>query len=90
MNQFIPRVMIATAAMLAPIASAQAYVGPGLGVGTVMVILGFVGSLLLALFGIFWYPIKRVLKKRRAAKNIEPAATHEESVTADKQEAITP
>ena len=40
---------------------AAAYVGPGLGAGTLGVILGLVGSILLALFAFFWYPIKRIL-----------------------------
>jgi hypothetical protein len=40
---------------------AAAYVGPGLGAGTLGVIIGLVGSILLALFAFFWYPIKRIL-----------------------------
>ncbi len=37
-----------------------AYIGPGLGAGTVGVILGVLGSIILALFAIFWYPVKRL------------------------------
>ena len=37
--------------------------GPGLGAGTVGVILGLVGSVLIAVFAFFWYPIKRTFKK---------------------------
>jgi hypothetical protein len=48
--------------------SAFAYIGPGLGAGTVAVILGVIGSVFLALFAIFWYPIKRLLKKFRKPK----------------------
>lgn len=43
--------------------SAQAYVGPGLGAGAIAVVLGLVGSLFLAVFAIFWYPLKRLFKK---------------------------
>ena len=43
--------------------SAFAYIGPGLGAGTVGVILGVIGSIFLALFAIFWYPLKRLFKK---------------------------
>ena len=43
---------------------AQAYIGPGLGAGTLGVILGLFLSILVALFAIFWYPIKRMLKKK--------------------------
>lgn len=41
--------------------NAQAYVGPGLGLGAIGAILGVVLSVLLALFAIIWYPIKRLL-----------------------------
>ena len=47
--------------MLAISIPAQAYVGPGLGAGVLGVILGLLGSILLALFAVFWYPIKRAL-----------------------------
>ena len=79
--------LLVATVMLAPFDSAQAYVGPGLGVGTIMVILGFLGSILLAVFGIFWYPIKRVLKKRKAVSQDEPAETLEEGVPPEEPEA---
>ena len=44
---------------------AAAYVGPGLGAGTIGVILGIIGSLFIALFAIIWYPLKRLLKKKK-------------------------
>lgn len=65
------RVSIAAAMALAPLASAHAYVGPGLGLGTLIVILGFIGSLFLAVFGVVWYPIKRALRKRRSQPDDE-------------------
>ena len=42
---------------------ANAYVGPGLGAGTIGVILGIIGSIFIALFAIIWYPLKRLFKK---------------------------
>ena len=53
---------------------AAAYLGPGLGAGTIAIILGFIASLFLALFAVFWYPIKRLIKgrKARAAKTADP------------------
>ena len=69
------RVLTIAALALAPLASAHAYVGPGLGLGTLIIIVSFIGSLLLAVFGIFWYPIKRTLRKRRSqADNESPEA----------------
>ncbi len=44
---------------------AYSYVGPGLGAGTIGVILGIIGSVLIALFAILWYPFKRLLKKMK-------------------------
>lgn len=42
---------------------AYAYVGPGLGAGTIGVVLGLLGSIFIALFAVLWYPFKRLLKK---------------------------
>jgi hypothetical protein len=42
---------------------ALAYIGPGMGAGAIGVIVGLVGSIFLALFSIFYYPLKRRLKK---------------------------
>ena len=53
---------------------ALAYIGPGLGAGTIGVILGVLGSIVLALFAIFWYPIKRMMRKNKTgddAKAVE-------------------
>jgi hypothetical protein len=53
------------AVMLWP-GNANAYVGPGLGLGAVGVIAGVLLSIVLAVFAIVWYPIKRfVLNLRR-------------------------
>ena len=40
-----------------------AYIGPGLGAGTLSVIFGFIISVLLAVFAVFWYPLKRLFIK---------------------------
>lgn len=42
---------------------AMAYVGPGLGAGTIGVVLGIIGSICITLFAVIWYPVKRLLKK---------------------------
>ena len=44
---------------------AYAYIGPGIGGGLIAAVLGVVGAVLLALFGILYYPIKRMLKNRK-------------------------
>lgn len=46
-----------------------AYLGPGLGAGVVAAILGVITAFFLAVVGIVWYPIKRMLRKRRKAES---------------------
>lgn len=47
---------------------AWAYIGPGIGLGVIASILGFIGAFFLAIFAILYYPIKRALNKRKAVK----------------------
>lgn len=58
---------------------AFAYVGPGLGAGTLGVILGLLGSIILALFAFFWYPIKRMLFGNKAEKEGDYDDANEET-----------
>ena len=45
-----------------------AYVGPGMGGGAIAAIIGFFAAILLGLWGILYYPIKRALKNRKEKK----------------------
>jgi len=60
-----------TLALLAPLVAAAmpaaAYIGPGAGAGTIAVVLGILASVVMAFFAILYYPVKRLLKKRKAA-----------------------
>ena len=49
-------------------AAANAYMGPGLGLGLISVALGFIGSITLGFFAVLWYPVKRFLRRRRQTK----------------------
>lgn len=44
---------------------ALAYIGPGVGAGAIGAVLGVIGSIFLGLFAILWYPIKRMMKRRK-------------------------
>jgi hypothetical protein len=44
---------------------AFAYIGPGMAGGAIVAVLGFIGAIFLALFGILYFPIKRAIKKRK-------------------------
>ncbi len=53
---------------------ADAYIGPGVGAGTIAVVLGILASIVMAFFAILWYPVKRLLKKRKVARQAAGAA----------------
>ena len=53
--------------LLIPLPS-YAYLGPGMGGGAIAAIIGFFAAILLGLWGILYYPIKRSLKKRKEKK----------------------
>lgn len=48
--------------LITPI-TAHAYVGPGLGAGIVGLIIGILLTVFLGIFGIFYYPIKKLVQK---------------------------
>jgi len=52
-----------------------AYVGPGLGSGTIAAILGIFVAIFLALIAVLYYPIKRIFKKKKA--EVAPKKTKE-------------
>ena len=63
------RLFVFTTALLLTGGQAFAYIGPGLGLGIIGVFVGVGAAIVLTLFGIIWYPLKRLLGKKRAANN---------------------
>ena len=57
-------------ALTTPVA-ALAYVGPGLGMGAIAAFFGAVLAVLLAIVGVVWYPIKRLLNKRKSTEAVD-------------------
>ena len=55
-------------ALLALPTAAQAYVGPGLGLGAVGMVLAVIFSGFLAVVGIIWYPFKRMIRRFKKSK----------------------
>ena len=43
-----------------------AYLGPGLGAGALLVVVGVAALLVLTVITFFWFPLKRFLKKRKS------------------------
>lgn len=41
------------------------YLGPGIGGGVLVIIIGVVSLVVITLFTFLWFPIKRFLKKRK-------------------------
>ena len=65
MNRIIFTSIIVWLAILTP-ATAHAYFGPGAGFGAIAAVLGVIGAVLLGLFAIVYYPVKRALSKRKS------------------------
>jgi len=53
--------------MLVPV-NAFAYIGPGMGLGAIGVVVGILLSIILVLVAILWYPFKNLLKKMKGKK----------------------
>ena len=62
------KIFIISTLLLIPLPS-FAYIGPGMGGGVLAAIFGFFAAILLALFAILYYPIKRALKNRKNKKS---------------------
>ena len=54
-----------------------AYIGPGMGGGVIAAIIGFFAAILLGLWGILYYPIKRALKNRKDKKMLSKETDNE-------------
>ena len=48
--------------------SSYAYLGPGVGGGVIVATIGIIVAIFAALFGLIWFPVKRLLKKRKEKK----------------------
>lgn len=51
--------------------SAFAYIGPGMTGGVFAATIGIIVALVAALFGLVWFPVKKLLKKRREKTALE-------------------
>ena len=62
------RRMAVVTTLLTPCLS-HAYVGPGAGLSAIGSVLALIGATLLLIVGFVWYPIKRLLKRRKASQS---------------------
>ena len=72
------RWLVATLALMHA-ASAAAYVGPGAGLTAIGSFLALLSAVVLGIIGFLWYPIKRLMRRFRAAKN-PPVRAQEDAV----------
>jgi hypothetical protein len=63
------RLLVLTALGLAVTLSdtAFAYIGPGVGLSAIGTVIALFGAILLAIVGFIWYPVKRMLRKKKPA-----------------------
>lgn len=54
--------------------SAMAYVGPGAGISVLGSLLGILATIVLAIAAIIMWPLRKLLKKRKAASAVEEVA----------------
>lgn len=75
-----PTRMVAAFAILTMLqpAAAWAYVGPGAGLTAIGTLVALVLAVVLAIVGFVWYPLKRLMRKRRAAPEPTGAAQERE------------
>jgi len=50
---------------------AYAYLGPGIGGGVIAATLGIIVAIFAALFGLIWFPLKRLFKKKEKKEKKE-------------------
>lgn len=60
-------IWLAISVMVSP---AQAYIGPGAGLGAIGTAVAFVAAILLLIVGFVWYPLKRLLRGSRKPPEI--------------------
>lgn len=66
MQKMLFSAAVAAAALSLLPTAALAYIGPGIGAGAFAAVLGVLGSIILAIVGVIYYPIKRLLKGRKS------------------------
>lgn len=55
-----------------------AYIGPGTGLSVIGAVLAVGASIAVAIFGFFWYPIKRLLGKNKESQEPAPEIDEEQ------------
>ena len=78
-------VVIAQVLNLIVIAPAHAYLGPGGAVSGFGALLALIGAVVVAIVGFLWFPIKRMLMKKKKVNIDEPVVTDSELVRSNEK-----
>ena len=54
------------------------YIGPGVGLSALGVLLAVIGGVAATIFGLLWYPIKRFLSKKKDSQEPDPVPDEKE------------
>jgi hypothetical protein len=65
---------VAATLVLALPLPASAYVGPGAGLSAIGALLALLAAVFVAIVGFVWYPVKRLLGRRKAAASADTAS----------------
>ena len=63
------KILFSTLLLFFMTSSSYAYIGPGMGGGIILATIGIVIAIFAAIFGIVWFPIKRLIKKIKDKKS---------------------
>jgi uncharacterized membrane protein YccC len=65
-TRFVRTTLMLIAIMMLP-TNSFAYVGPGAGLSIIGSLLALVAAVIIAIFGFLWFPLRRILRKRKQA-----------------------
>jgi ABC-type bacteriocin/lantibiotic exporter with double-glycine peptidase domain len=83
LKRFAPITLVLVLVLGQP-ATAFAYVGPGAGLSIIGSLLALFAAIVIGIFGFIWFPIRRLLRKRKQAaeqNTEETASVSDESVS---------
>mgnify|MGYP004400427415 CR=1 FL=1 len=63
------KILFSTLLLFFMTSSSYAYIGPGMGGGIILATIGIVIAIFAAIFGIVWFPIKRLIKRIKDKKS---------------------
>ena len=63
------KILISTLLLFFMTSSSYAYIGPGMGGGIILATIGIVIAIFAAIFGIIWFPVKRLIKRIKDKKS---------------------